>query len=375
MSDDPFCKLYRGIVHSSVWSEDYATRIVWVTILALKDGDGVVDASVAGLARAANVTRPEVEHALEALMAADPDDRSGVADGRRIVTEPGRGWRVVNHDRYRERGRDPESERKDRARQAGLKSAEARRQRHGTAVPVNAPNQNRTKTEPKPNAAERPRTPPNGPEPTELNTDPDPDPDQILPADAVPDLPRARAREAPAERRRAAVSDAESRPEPEPEPETDPCGLSGVSPASLPEPSDYRETMCPLDLEQGAEKHGIPAQFAGKYRVSEDSVRAAVREFVAYWTIGGGAGKERRNWMARLRQRLLELGEQGKLATAGKPPGLELHEQTFVDPERQKRLKARARAIREKLDREQEAERLERQRQQDALAAQEAANG
>lgn len=93
----------------------------------------------------------------------------------------------------------------------------------------------------------------------------------------------------------------------------------------------------------------------------EDAVRAAVGEFAAYWTLGGGAGKTRRNWMARLRQRLHELGQQHKL---GPPPGLVVHEVTSVDPERHRRAMARARAIREQLDREQ----LDRQPQQEAAS-------
>lgn len=137
-----WCKLHDAIVRSSVWSESYATRIVWVTILAIKDADGIVDASVPGLARAANVSREEAEEALRIFLDPDPDDRSGVADGRRLVVEPGRGWRVVNHKLYRDgQGSD---ERRERASRAGKRSAEVRRNRFGTAQP--SPNKSATKT-------------------------------------------------------------------------------------------------------------------------------------------------------------------------------------------------------------------------------------
>ena len=51
-----------------------------------------------------------------------------------------------------------------------------------------------------------------------------------------------------------------------------------------------------------------------------ERLRTECRIFVGYWTIGRGAGKRRRHWMAKLRQWLLEKVHTGtlpKLATTG----------------------------------------------------------
>lgn len=104
-----FVKLYGSILRSSVWLESKETRLVWVTMLAMADSDGVVEASVGGLAHAARVERDECEAALQVLLSPDPDDRSGVADGRRIEAVRG-GWRLINHRAYREL-RSPGAER------------------------------------------------------------------------------------------------------------------------------------------------------------------------------------------------------------------------------------------------------------------------
>jgi len=98
----PFVKIYASMLTSSIWSESSETRVVWITMLAAADEDGVVAASIGGLARLANVTREACEAALQVLMSPDPDDRSGVDEGRRIEVEPGVGWRIKSARRYRE---------------------------------------------------------------------------------------------------------------------------------------------------------------------------------------------------------------------------------------------------------------------------------
>ena len=64
---DTYTKLFSSITESTVWGESYATRIVWVTMLAMADAKGAVYGSVPGLARRANVTLQEVEQALAAF--------------------------------------------------------------------------------------------------------------------------------------------------------------------------------------------------------------------------------------------------------------------------------------------------------------------
>ena len=96
-----FTLLWEKILRSSLWVvESKETRLVWITILAMKNSEGQVFSSVIGLADAAKVTLEECRQALAVLLAPDPNDTSKVEEGRRIREIPG-GWQVVNHDMYR----------------------------------------------------------------------------------------------------------------------------------------------------------------------------------------------------------------------------------------------------------------------------------
>lgn len=94
-------KIYQTILDSSIWGEEHATRLVWITLLAMADFNGRVEASVGGLARRAQVTEAECKAALEILSSPDPDDKSKVDEGRRIRPVE-RGWVVVSHSYYRD---------------------------------------------------------------------------------------------------------------------------------------------------------------------------------------------------------------------------------------------------------------------------------
>jgi hypothetical protein len=96
-----FVKLYGSITTSSVWSESKETRLLWITMLAMADGDGKVDASVPGLARTANISLGECESALAVLQGPDPYSRTKELDGRRIDPVDG-GWLILNHQKYRD---------------------------------------------------------------------------------------------------------------------------------------------------------------------------------------------------------------------------------------------------------------------------------
>jgi hypothetical protein len=93
-------KLFTKILDSSIWLEPIPTRIVWLTLLAAMDEDGVVQfASVLNLAHRARVT-PEEAHAAVAVLE-NPDEHSSDTDhdGRRIERIPG-GWLVLNAQKY-----------------------------------------------------------------------------------------------------------------------------------------------------------------------------------------------------------------------------------------------------------------------------------
>jgi len=105
-----FTKLFSTIITSSIWQEDNVTRIVWITMLALADAQGKVDAAVPGLASAARIDLDECERALTILLNPDKYSRTKDFEGRRIEVCDG-GWIILNYTKYREQ-RDPDVRRK-----------------------------------------------------------------------------------------------------------------------------------------------------------------------------------------------------------------------------------------------------------------------
>jgi hypothetical protein len=96
-----YTKLFSSILDSSVWLEDLPTKVLWITMLAMADEDGIVAASVGGLAKRAGIERDQCERGLARFLAPDPDSRSEAHEGRRIEKVPG-GWMLLNHGAYRE---------------------------------------------------------------------------------------------------------------------------------------------------------------------------------------------------------------------------------------------------------------------------------
>lgn len=95
-----YTKVFGSMLTSSIWEESHETFRVWITLLLLADKDGVVDASVPGLARMARVTLEQCEAALLVLASPDKYSRTPDLEGRRLesVNPP---WRLVNHAKYR----------------------------------------------------------------------------------------------------------------------------------------------------------------------------------------------------------------------------------------------------------------------------------
>jgi hypothetical protein len=129
-----YTKLFASIVHSTIWRAPNHIRLVWVTMLALANRDGVVEASIPGLADAARVTLEECEEALEALMSPDPYSRTKDHEGRRIEEADG-GWLLLNYAVYRDRmskEHQRELARKRKQRQRNRERAD----RHADVTPV-----------------------------------------------------------------------------------------------------------------------------------------------------------------------------------------------------------------------------------------------
>lgn len=120
-----YAKLFSEIVTSTIWCEDDATRIVWVTMLATADKNGEVMASVPGLARLANVPLEATRNAIETLLSPDPDSRTPDDEGRRIEPIDG-GWVLLNYQKYRQKATDCDRAEKARIRQRRWRERRAR---------------------------------------------------------------------------------------------------------------------------------------------------------------------------------------------------------------------------------------------------------
>lgn len=110
-----FTKLHGSIIHSSVWQTPYHVRVVWVTMLAMADANGLVEASIGGLAKEAAVTRDECLESLESFLGPDPDSKNPDFEGRRIEEVTG-GWFLLNHAQYRDRQTDAQIKAAERAK-------------------------------------------------------------------------------------------------------------------------------------------------------------------------------------------------------------------------------------------------------------------
>lgn len=98
-----FTKLVPEIVNSSIWNLSSDIRIVWITMLAIKDADGYVRGDARTIARLANVSLAACEEALQCFQSPDPSSHTPDNDGKRIAPAAG-GWIVLNHEKYRELG-------------------------------------------------------------------------------------------------------------------------------------------------------------------------------------------------------------------------------------------------------------------------------
>lgn len=124
-----YTKLFGSILDSTVWDLPHATVRVWVTLLAMADRHGEVQAAVPGLAHRARVTLEETKAALSAFLSPDEYSRTPDQEGRRIEPIDG-GWRLVNHEKYRRLMAD--EDRKAKAAERQHRYAEKRQQPSAT---------------------------------------------------------------------------------------------------------------------------------------------------------------------------------------------------------------------------------------------------
>lgn len=79
---------------------DSDTRIVWLTLLAMRNKDGEIFSSMVGLSHAARVGLEATKAAMAEFLAPDPESTTKEHEGRRLEEIQG-GWRLLNHDRIK----------------------------------------------------------------------------------------------------------------------------------------------------------------------------------------------------------------------------------------------------------------------------------
>lgn len=123
-----YSPIFEGIVDSSLWEEPLHVRVLFLTMLAVKDWDHVVRVPDHHLRRKANLTDQQVLDGLKIL--SEPDRRSALPqpfEGRRIEKVED-GWLVLNGNKYQEamreanqRARWAKAQREKRARESEMR--------------------------------------------------------------------------------------------------------------------------------------------------------------------------------------------------------------------------------------------------------------
>lgn len=120
-----YTKLFGSIIASTIWRESLETKVVWITMMAMANKHGIVEASVPGLADMARVSLPETQKALEVLSSPDSFSRTKDFEGRRIEPVDG-GWVLLNHSKYREKMSADERRQYNRLKQQEFRERQKR---------------------------------------------------------------------------------------------------------------------------------------------------------------------------------------------------------------------------------------------------------
>jgi hypothetical protein len=130
-------KLFTRILDGSIWLEDDATRIVWITLLAVMDENGFCPfASPANVAIRARVAPAVAIAALKKFESPDPLTPEAEHEGRRIKRVPG-GYMVLNAVKHREQVTREEIRRQTRERVQRLRDKKRDGVRDGNGVTQN----------------------------------------------------------------------------------------------------------------------------------------------------------------------------------------------------------------------------------------------
>lgn len=98
----PFVKLDCTMIDKSIWNESAETKVVWITILAMADADGMVEAAIPGIASRAKISLEDTEKAIEKFQKPDKYSSNQANEGRRIEKIIG-GYKILNYQQYRDK--------------------------------------------------------------------------------------------------------------------------------------------------------------------------------------------------------------------------------------------------------------------------------
>jgi hypothetical protein len=135
-----YTPVFRSVFEGTLCGQ-YPDTAAWLFLLALADKNGHVDKTPQYISAVTGMPVADLVGCIERFMEPDAASRSGAEEGRRLVPiDPERswGWKIVNHEKYREKARKAASdaERVASGRDAERKRLERERQRDvSRAVP------------------------------------------------------------------------------------------------------------------------------------------------------------------------------------------------------------------------------------------------
>lgn len=115
-----YAKVFNQIFDSSI-ADDYRVRQFFVDLLVLADMNGVVDMTANAISGRTRMPIELVKEFLTILQSPDPQSRTPVADGRRIVLldeHRSWGWCIVNYSKFRAIASEEQRREKTRERMA-----------------------------------------------------------------------------------------------------------------------------------------------------------------------------------------------------------------------------------------------------------------
>lgn len=96
-----YTKLWGHILESTIWQEPNDLIVLWIAILALKDKDHMVFATIPGLASKAKIDNETCAKYIRRLESPDKWSGNQEHEGRRLMPIDG-GWFVINGAKYQE---------------------------------------------------------------------------------------------------------------------------------------------------------------------------------------------------------------------------------------------------------------------------------